>query len=69
MKLTSRERIMRIFQNKEIDRPALKLWGASLDDFLLHPDYRPVCELAARLSDLFVNAGSPFDIYYGKNKN
>ena len=69
MKLTSRERIMRIFQNKEIDRPALKLWGASLDDFLLHPDYRPVCELAARLSDLFVSAGSPFDIYYGKNKN
>lgn len=65
MRLSSRERIMRIFQNKEIDRPALKLWGASLDDFLLHPDYRPVCELAVHLSDLFVSASSPFNIYYG----
>lgn len=48
MNLTSHERIMRIFQGKEIDRPALKLWGANLDNFLLHPDYRPVCELAAK---------------------
>lgn len=67
MKLTSHERIIRIFQNKEIDRPALKLWGASLDNFLLHPAYRPVCELAAQKSDLFVGASSPFDIYYGRN--
>lgn len=69
MKLTSYERIMRIFQNKEIDRPALKLWGASLDGFLLHPAYSPVCELAAQISDLFVTASSPFDIYFGKNRD
>jgi len=67
VKLTSHERIMRIFQNKEIDRPALKLWGASLDKFLLHPAYRPVCELAAQKSDLFVAASSPFDICCGSN--
>lgn len=59
---------MRIFQNKEVDRPALKLWGASLDGFLLHPAYRPVCELAIHLSDLFVGASSPFDIYCGRKK-
>jgi len=59
---------MRIFQNKEVDRPALKLWGASLDGFLLHPAYGPVCELATHLSDLFVGASSPFDIYCGRNK-
>jgi hypothetical protein len=67
MRLTPHDRIMRIFQNKEIDRPALKLWGASLDSFLLHPAYRPVCELAAKLSDLFVTFRPPFDIYCGGN--
>lgn len=67
MKLTSHDRIMRIFQNKEIDRPALKLWGASLDNFLLHPAYGPVCELGTQVSDLFLAASSPFDIYCGKD--
>ncbi len=27
-RLTSHERLMRIFRGEEIDRPALKLWGA-----------------------------------------
>ena len=67
MKLTSHDRIMRIFQNKEIDRPALKLWGAFLEDNLLHPAYRPVWELAVQKSDLFINSSSPFDIFCGKN--
>lgn len=67
MKLTSHDRIMRIFQNKEIDRPSLKLWGATLDSYLLHPAYRPVWELAVQKSDLFVGYGAPFNIYYGKN--
>ena len=31
MRLTSRQRLMRIFQNKEIDRPYLKLWGAAAE--------------------------------------
>ena len=66
MNLTSHERIMRIFQGKEIDRPALKLWGANLDNFLLHPDYRPVCELAAEKSDLFVSVDAPMQVYCGR---
>lgn len=65
-KLTSRERLMRIFQNREIDRPALKLWGANLGmTNLLHPSYAPICQLAEALSDLCSNAGSPFHIYCG----
>ncbi len=69
MHLTSHDRIMRIFQNKEIDRPSLKLWGASTHPLLLHPAYRPVCDLAIEKSDLFVPADSPFDIYYGRNRD
>ncbi len=67
MKLSSYERIMRLFQNKEVDRPALKLWGAGLENRLLHPDYQPVCELAARQSDLFEGYSTPFNVYCGQN--
>jgi len=65
--LNSKERIMRIFQNKEVDRPALKLWGATLDKKLLHPSYKSVWELACRKSDLFVPVRLPFEIYCGVN--
>ena len=68
MQLTSKERIMRIFQNKEIDRPALKLWGAELNtEKLLHPAYKPVAELAASTTDLFGSAPFTFNINAGKN--
>ena len=67
MQLTSYERIMRIFQNKEIDRPALKLWGASPNTPMLHPSYRPVHELAMEKSDIFMYTTSAFNIYCGKN--
>lgn len=63
MKLTSRERLQRIFEGKEIDRPALKLWGAGLhseDRRYLNPAYAPVGKLAAEKSDLFLGAGSAF---------
>ena len=68
MKLTSHERIMRIFQGKEIDRPALKLWGAGIDTYdLLHPAYKPIAELAARSTDLFGGGtGFGFNIYAGQ---
>lgn len=66
MILTSHERIMRIFQNREIDRPALKLWGATNDAYLLHPAYRPVWELARNISDLFIGFNLPFNIYFGQ---
>ena len=45
MSLTSKERIMRIFQNKQVDRPAIKLWGAwkyLKVDFLQNPMYESV---------------------------
>lgn len=69
MKLTSRERIMRIFRNEEADRPALKLWGATHNPALLHPDYAPVWQLAQEKSDLFVSAWSPFDPFFGQNES
>ncbi len=64
--LTSRERLTRIFQNQEVDRPALKLWGANLRmQSLLHPSYAPICRLAEELTDLCSSAFSPFHIYCG----
>lgn len=68
MALTSHERIMRIFQNKEIDRPAFKLWGAGIDtDRLLHPAYKPVAELAAETTDLFCTSSYSFNLEVGQN--
>jgi len=65
MKLTSRERMMRIFQNKEIDRPAIKLWGYEPNLVLTNPAYSPVCE-AAQKTDLVLTVGNNMDIYCGK---
>ncbi|OGO89796.1 MAG: hypothetical protein A2Y15_04940 [Clostridiales bacterium GWF2_36_10] len=68
--MTSRERLMRIFKNEEIDRPALKLWGAGKykdGDQLLNLLYKPVAELAFEITDLFGGSYSPFDIFYGNN--
>lgn len=66
MKLTPRERIMRIFSNKPYDRPAIKVWGADPGQPLLHPDYGPVAARAAEATDLFITASSPFNIYAGR---
>ena len=63
--LTSRERIWRLFRKEEVDRPALKLWGAGLPGPQLHPAYQPVSDLAARISDLFIHTFFPFDVYFG----
>lgn len=65
MKLTSRERILRLFRGQEVDRPALKLWGAGLPGPQLHPAYQPVSDLALEISDLFVAYRFPFDVYFG----
>lgn len=67
MGLTSRERIMRIFANEPCDRPALKIWGADPGQPLLHPDYGPVAEKAAAVTDLFITASSGFNVYAGQN--
>ena len=62
-KLTSHERLMRIFRGEEIDRPALKLWGAPYKvGWLLHEDYRPVSQLASEITDIFGYGGG-----YGLN--
>ncbi len=67
MTLTSRERVLRIFQNKEIDRPALKLWGAGTRTTgLSHPAYEPVARLAAETSDLFGGTRFNFDVHAGQ---
>ena len=68
MRLTSKERLMRIFRNQEVDRPALKLWGAGLNpEPVLHPAYLPVNRLAAETTDLFGGAYFPFNIHAGIN--
>ena len=66
-KLTSNERLMRIFRNEQIDRPALKLWGAAPNAaWLLHERYRPVAELAMETTDLFLNSGGyDLDVFAG----
>ena len=68
MELSSKERILRIFRNEEVDRPALKLWGATPDEELLHPAYRPIHTLAMQTSDLFDMADSPFDILFDRQE-
>lgn len=68
MKLTSRERLTRIFEGKEIDRPAIKLWGANIyseNGKYLHPDYEKVSKLAYEKSDIFLEAKSRFQILGG----
>jgi len=67
MRLTSKERLMRIFQNKEVDRPALKMWAAGFYDpeKQLHPLYHQVSKKAEEVTDLVINAGYPFDMLAG----
>ncbi|MBQ6052800.1 MAG: hypothetical protein IJL30_05875 [Clostridia bacterium] len=58
IRLTSHERLMRIFRGEDIDRPALKLWGAGYTvGRQLHEKYRPVSELAAQTTDIFTGCG------------
>ena len=65
-KLTSRERLTRIFWNQEYDRPALKLWGARPGLELLHPAYAPVMEKALAVTDIFQESSSHFQIFGGR---
>jgi hypothetical protein len=64
--MSGRERLMRIFQGREIDRPSLKLWGFSPGQQLLHPAYEPVCKKAETLTDWWLGGGSAFDIICGR---
>ena len=61
--LTSRERIMRIIQGKDVDRPALKLWGLEpcpeavneqyASSMINSKAYEPVTKLALETTDIF----------------
>lgn len=63
--MTPRERYMAIYENREVDRPAFRLWGFEPGMGLLHPAYAPVCKLAAELTDVVNGGSSPFSFYGG----
>ena len=63
--MTSRERYMAIYENREVDRPAFRLWGFEPGMGLLHPAYEPVCKLAGELTDVITGGGSAFSFYGG----
>lgn len=63
--MTSRERLMSIFNGDIPDRSAILLGGIP-DAKLPHPDYLPVEEMARKVCDLRASAYSPFDLYWGK---
>ncbi len=69
-RLTSRERLMRIFLGEEIDRPGLKLGGAAPSvGWQLHEAYHTVSEQAAQVTDLFAGAGGFWlDPMFGDDK-
>ena len=63
--MTSRERLMTIFRGQAPDRPAVKLWGLSPNQKMVHPAYQPVYERAMEVTDLMVGAGSAFNLHWG----
>lgn len=67
--VNSKERLTRIFQGKEIDRPALKLWGTGLGQRMIHKAYKPVYDLAIELSDIMESVSSKFDIMLGSGND
>ncbi len=69
MALTKKERIVRIFRGQPVDRPPIKLWGTDYGRVLLHPSYKQVYDLALAKTDLFGQAGSPFDFVAGSARD
>ncbi len=63
--MTKRERLLRIFQGKSPDRPAVKLWGIRPGQKLLSPAYEPVHQLGMELTDLVPVVGAPFNLAFG----
>lgn len=63
--MNGRERLTAIFENRETDRPALKLWGFHPRQALMHPAYAPVHDLAAQVTDWVLGAASPANINLG----
>lgn len=63
--MNGRERLEAIFANREIDRPALKLWGFCPGQPLIDEAYEPVYELAARTTDYMLTGSSEYDLHLG----
>ena len=63
--MTSRERYMAIYENREVDRPAFRLWGFTPGMGVIHPSYEPVCKLAEEVTDTVCGSGSAFNFYGG----
>jgi hypothetical protein len=63
--MTGKERLMRILEGKEADRPALKLWGLDINQPMLHPAYQPVYDLAVEKTDIMTDAYSSLDLLLG----
>lgn len=67
--MTGRERLTRIFNNQETDRPSFKLWGLGLGQKIINERYRPVYERAAELTDIWAGAGSKIDPKFGSKND
>ena len=63
--MTPRERLERIYQGGEPDRPAVRLWGLSPIAPASDSPYLPIHELAMRLTDRVFGSGSAFDMCFG----
>ena len=66
MALTRRERMIRIFEGKMPDRPAVKLWAIRPEQKLLHPAYEPVYHMGMELTDVVAGGGSALNLHWGR---
>jgi len=67
VEMTRRERLETIFRGGAPDRSAVKVWGANTrQDGCIHPAFEPVRDRAFDLTDLMRGAGSPFNLYCGR---
>lgn len=46
--MTSRERLMTAYRNREPDRVPIRIWGILPDKEPPHPSFQPICDLSAR---------------------
>lgn len=65
--MTRRDRLLAIFEGRDPDRPAVKVWGADPRGSASHPGFEQVRLRAVEKSDLFIGSGSAFNIYAGRN--
>lgn len=59
--MNGRQRLTAIFENREYDRPALKLWGFAPGQALMSNAYEPVYKMAMEKTDWMLTAGSAYN--------